>query len=100
MDSQRNQTIYKLWAPVYDRIMGPFTGKARRYAIELLDLQRGERVLLAGVGTGLDLPHLHVRVKASGIDLSPAMLRKAQEKAAGHDVLLREMNAQALQFPS
>jgi phosphatidylethanolamine/phosphatidyl-N-methylethanolamine N-methyltransferase len=99
MDNQRNQTIYKLWAPIYDKVMGPFAGKARRQAIELLNLQPGERVLLSGVGTGLDLPHLPANVKATGIDLSPAMLRKAQVKAARRDVQLWEMNAQALDFP-
>ena len=99
MDSRRNQTIYKLWAPVYDKVMGPFAGKARRHAIELLKLQPGERVLLSGVGTGLDLPHMPAGVKAVGIDLSPEMLRKAQDKANGGDVSLLEMNAQALEFP-
>ena len=47
MDDERNQTIYKLWAPIYDAVMGPFAGKARQHAIELLDLQPGERVLLS-----------------------------------------------------
>lgn len=98
MDNRRNQTIYKLWAPVYDKVMGPFAGNARRHAIELLKLQAGERVLLSGVGTGLDLPLLPTGVKAVGIDLSPEMLRQAQGKVNGHDVTLREMNAQALNF--
>lgn len=99
MDNGRNQTIYQLWAPVYDKVMGPFADKARRHAIELLNLQPGESVLLSGVGTGLDLPHIRADVQIVGIDLSPAMLRKAQEKVAGRDVLLCEMNAQALDFP-
>ena len=99
MNDERNQTIYKLWAPVYDRVMGPFAGKARRRAIELLNLRAGERVLLTGVGTGLDLPHLKPGVKATGIDLSPAMLHKARAKVDGQDVTLSEMNAQALNFP-
>lgn len=42
MDNRRNQTIYKLWAPVYDKVMGPFAGKARRQAIELLNLHTGK----------------------------------------------------------
>ena len=98
MDNRRNQTIYRLWAPVYDRVMGPFAGKARRHAIELLNLQPGERVLLSGVGTGLDLPHLSAGVKAVGIDLSPEMMHKAQDKVNSHDVTLRAMNAEALDF--
>ncbi len=99
MNDERNQAIYKLWAPVYDRVMGPFAGKARRHAIELLNLRAGESVLLSGVGTGLDLPHLQAGVKVTGIDLSRAMLRKARDKANGRDISLLEMNAQALDFP-
>jgi phosphatidylethanolamine/phosphatidyl-N-methylethanolamine N-methyltransferase len=100
MNDERNQTIYKLWAPIYDKVMGPFAGKARRQAIELLNLRVGESVLLLGVGTGLDLPHIQAGMKVTGIDLSPAMLRKAQDKANGrNDVSLLEMNAQALDFP-
>jgi ubiquinone/menaquinone biosynthesis C-methylase UbiE len=99
MDDERNRIIYNLWAPVYDQVMGPFAGKARQRAIELLNLRMGEQVLLSGVGTGLDLPHLHAGVKAVGIDLSAAMLQQAQDKATGQDVTLREMNAQALDFP-
>jgi phosphatidylethanolamine/phosphatidyl-N-methylethanolamine N-methyltransferase len=100
MNNERNQTIYKVWAPVYDKVMGPFAGKARRQALELLNLRAGESVLLVGVGTGLDLPHLQAGVKVTGIDLSPAMLRQAQDKANGRDIRLLEMNAQALDFPA
>jgi hypothetical protein len=41
MDNEHNQTIYKLWAPVYDKVMGPFAGTARRQALELLNLRAG-----------------------------------------------------------
>jgi phosphatidylethanolamine/phosphatidyl-N-methylethanolamine N-methyltransferase len=99
MDNQRNQTLYKWWAPIYDKVMGPFARSARRRAIELLNLRAGERVLLSGVGTGLDVPHLSAGVQAVGIDLSPAMPHKAQAKATGRDVTLCEVNAQALDFP-
>jgi phosphatidylethanolamine/phosphatidyl-N-methylethanolamine N-methyltransferase len=99
MNDERNQIIYKLWAPIYDKVMEPFAGKARRHAIELLNLRGSESVLFVGVGTGLDLPHIQAGVKVTGIDLSPAMLRKAQDKANGRNVSLLEMNAQALDFP-
>jgi phosphatidylethanolamine/phosphatidyl-N-methylethanolamine N-methyltransferase len=98
MNDERNQTIYKWWAPIYDRVMGPFAGKARRQAIELLKLQPGETVLLSGVGTGLDLPHIQPGAKVTGIDLSPEMLQKAREKAVKQDVTLCKMNAQTLDF--
>ncbi len=99
MNDGRNQTIYKLWAPVYDLVMGPFAGKARQHALELLSLRASESVLLVGVGTGLDLPYIQADVKVTGIDLSPAMLRKAQDKVNGRNISLLEMNAQALEFP-
>ena len=99
MNDERNQTIYRWWAPVYDKVMGPFAGKARQRAIEALNLRAGEQVLLSGVGTGLDLPYLPAEVKAVGIDLSPEMLRKARAKANRQNVVLCEMNAQALDFP-
>ncbi len=99
MNAERNQTLYTLWAPIYDKVMGPFAGKARRHAIELLNLRAGESVLLVGIGTGLDLPYLPRGARVTGIDLSPDMLRKAQAKASGLDIHLLEMNAQALVFP-
>jgi phosphatidylethanolamine/phosphatidyl-N-methylethanolamine N-methyltransferase len=99
MNDERNQTIYKLWAPIYDKVMGPFADNARQQALELLNLRAGERVLLSGVGTGLDLRHICADVKVTGIDLSPEMLRKAREKTVGRDVMLCEMSAQALDFP-
>ncbi len=100
MNDERNQTIYKLWAPIYDKVMGPFAGKARRHALELLNLRASESVLLVGVGTGLDLPYIQMGVNVTGIDISLAMLNKAHGKVKGRDVSLLEMNAQALEFPN
>ena len=55
MTNRWNQFVYRLWAPVYDSTVGYFFLPGRRRAIELLDLQPGERVLLVGVGTGCRL---------------------------------------------
>ena len=52
----------------------------RQRAMQLLDLKRGEQVLIPGVGTGADLPLLPLGVEATGIDLSPEMLAKARLK--------------------
>lgn len=98
MDDKRNLKIYQLWAPIYDRFMRPIYGTARQRAIKLLDLQAGEKVLIPGVGTGLDLPMIPPGVHITGIDLTPAMLAKARAKTNGANVTLAVMNAQALQF--
>ena len=55
MTNRWNQFIYRLWAPVYDATVGRFFLPGRERAMELLNLQPDERVLLVGVGTGADL---------------------------------------------
>ena len=80
MTNRWNRFIYRLWAPVYDATVGRFFLPGRKRAIELLDLQPGERVLLVGVGTGADLLLLPQGVRAIGVDISPDMLARARRK--------------------
>lgn len=98
MNNQRNRQIYRLWALVYDSWIPFFYGRTRRRAIELLGLQTGEHLLIPGIGTGLDLPHIPAGVSILGADLSPDMLTKANRKAQGRDVTLLEMDVQTLDF--
>lgn len=56
-------------------------GTARRRDLELLNLRPGEKVLIPGVGTGLDLPLIPAGIRVSGIDLSPVMPEKAGAKS-------------------
>ncbi len=58
MTNRRNRFIYQLWAPVYDGTVNILFMRGRRRAMNLVDLQPGESVLLVGVGTGADLPLL------------------------------------------
>lgn len=81
MTNRWNRFIYRLWAPVYDATVNHFFMPGRKRAMELLDLQPGEKVLIVGVGTGADLPLLPKGVDATGIDLSPDMLAKARRKS-------------------
>ena len=47
-------------------------------------------MLLLGVGTGLDLPHLPTQHRYVGLDLTAAMLRRARPRTAGlHFAALR-----------
>jgi len=80
MTNRWNRLIYCLWAPIYDSTVNHFFMPGRRRALELLDLQCGEKVLLVGVGTGADLPLLAAGVDATGIDLSPEMLAQVRLK--------------------
>jgi len=99
MDDKSNLKIYRTWAPIYDSVMRPVYGVARRRAIELLNLQVGEKVLIPGVGTGLDLPLIPAGVHVTGIDLNQAMLEKARTKVSESNLTLAVMNAQDLKFP-
>jgi phosphatidylethanolamine/phosphatidyl-N-methylethanolamine N-methyltransferase len=95
-----NKFIYRLWSPVYDPLFDRFFVRgARRRSIGVLGLQRGERVLIPGVGTGVDLPLLPEGVCVLGIDLSPDMLAQARRKLPlpGREIELREGDAQAQQ---
>ena len=81
MTNRWNQVIYRIWAPIYDATVNHIFTQGRKRALELLDLRRGERVLIVGVGTGADLPFLPNGLDVTGIDLSPDMLAKARLKA-------------------
>jgi phosphatidylethanolamine/phosphatidyl-N-methylethanolamine N-methyltransferase len=93
-----NRDIYRLYAPVYDLAMRPLFTAARQRAAALLDLQANERVLLPGIGTGLDLAVLPPRAQVFGGDLSPAMLRQARAAEYGQGVMFEVMDATALAF--
>lgn len=85
---------WTLYAPFYDRFIS--FDQQRRRALELLDLKAGERVLVVGCGTGLDLPLLPAGLDVTAIDLTPAMVRRARDRAPGVDI--RVMDAQRLEF--
>lgn len=71
---------YKLWAPIYDQTFGIMVRAGRMQAVKHINESRGSRVLEVGVGTGLSLPHYRSDLEVTGIDLSPEMLEKAEER--------------------
>lgn len=91
---------YTLWAPFYDALARAFAPRRRR-AIELLNLHVGERVLIVGAGTGLDLEMLRRDVRITATDLTPAMLQRLRARARrlGLGVEARVMDGQALDLP-
>lgn len=101
MTNRWNRRIYHYWAPVYDAALGRFFWPGREHAMRLLSPRPGERVLIPGVGTGADLPLLPAGIEATGIDLSPEMLAKAQERAVScrARITLVQGDVQALLVP-
>jgi phosphatidylethanolamine/phosphatidyl-N-methylethanolamine N-methyltransferase len=93
---------YARWAPVYDLVFGALFNRGRRAAIAAAE-QVGGRILEVGVGTGISLPGYSSRNRIIGIDLSAAMLRKAQQRVADLSLTnverLEVMDAEHLSFP-
>jgi phosphatidylethanolamine/phosphatidyl-N-methylethanolamine N-methyltransferase len=94
-----NRTRYSLYAPVYDWVAKPLA-RGRKRAIERLDLERGDRVLILGCGPGSDLDYLPEGVSVTAVDLSPAMIRRTEARAEtlGVDVDARVGDARDLPF--
>jgi len=91
---------YTVMAPVYDAVAVRLFQRRRRRSLEALNLQPGERVLIVGAGTGLDLPLIGRGPVITAIDLTPVMIARLKRRAAafGLDVDARVMDGQALEF--
>ncbi len=75
---------YRLIAPFYDLAVEQATRGMRQHSLHGLP-SRPSTILLAGVGTGLDLPHLPPQHRYVGIDLTGAMLRRSLPRAGRLD---------------
>lgn len=97
-----NRLRYTFWAPAYDAVAGAAGFEAaRRSSIDRLGLAPGDRVLMVGAGTGLDLEFLPSNVHVTAIDVTPAMLKQLERRAAGANrvVTTHIMDARQLAFP-
>ncbi|MCX5676429.1 MAG: methyltransferase domain-containing protein [Planctomycetota bacterium] len=90
---------YTLWAPVYNLVSWVFRRKRKR-SLKLADLKAGERVLIVGAGTGLDLDFIRPGPVLTAIDLTPAMLKRLRRRARRLvlEVDARVMDATTLEF--
>lgn len=71
---------YTFLAPIYDAIVSKATAPMRQASLAQLENVKDKEILLCGVGTGLDLPYLPPDARYTGIDLTPAMLKRAQTR--------------------
>jgi len=87
-------------APGYDKQIAFFEKIWFAGGREWLGERARGRVLEVAIGTGRNLPHYPADVTITGIELSPAMLAIARQRAAGlgRDVDLREGDAEHLPF--
>jgi ubiquinone/menaquinone biosynthesis C-methylase UbiE len=90
---------YALIAPFYDAFLTAATHGARGRSLAALAEHAPGEVLIAGIGTGLDIPHLPPQHRYVGLDLTRAMLAKAQRRIAGKHLRLVQGDVQRLPFP-
>jgi phosphatidylethanolamine/phosphatidyl-N-methylethanolamine N-methyltransferase len=90
---------YSIWAPIYDVFVDRATRAARRRSIARLGDVSGQEILLPGVGSGLDLPHLSPGARYHGLDLTPAMLARARRLAGSLDLDIRLHEGDAMDLP-
>lgn len=97
-----NLRVYDRIGGLYDATLGFWSREVRREAAKTLDLQEDERLLIVGIGTGMELEYLPSWTRGTGVDLSDGMLERARRRRAElgmHDLDLRVMDARALEFP-
>lgn len=98
------KTSYRFIAPFYDTFVDRATRAARKRNLARLPQQMppqqdSARVLLNGVGTGLDFPYLPSCHEYTALDLTEAMLAQAKLKARNLN-MRRNLNIQWLRGDS
>src|SRR5215831_18354886 len=96
-----NLARYQRIAPFYDVLDLPFEyGRYRRIRPQLFAGLSG-LILDAGVGTGCNFPFYPAGARIVGIDLSPAMLARAERRrpSAGAEIELRQMDVTRIGLP-
>lgn len=91
---------YSLLAPFYDLAVAGATRSLRKNSIEKLNTisSENDRILIPGIGTGLDIPYLASGRHYVGIDLTPAMLDKARKHKDHVDIELQVGNVMDLLY--
>jgi ubiquinone/menaquinone biosynthesis C-methylase UbiE len=96
----RQRRVWDKSAPSYDKQIAFFEKIQFGGGREWLGERAHGRVLEVAIGTGLNLPHYPTDTTITAVELSPAMLAVARQRAAdlGRDVDLREGDAEHLPF--
>lgn len=94
-----NKFRYTLYTPFYDLMVRYFV-QTRKNSIDGLNVQAGDKVLIIGAGTGLDLEFLPNNVEIIATDITPSMIEKikARNKLLNKNVQATVMDGQVLCF--
>ena len=101
MDRDAILKSYRRYAGGYDLYFGALFQPGRRAIIDRMACRPNESVLEVGVGTGLSLPLYPTDVRVTGVDISPDMLARAEERCQRHGlshVTLHCVDAEGMDF--
>ncbi|WP_309711348.1 methyltransferase domain-containing protein [Pseudolysinimonas sp.] len=79
--TQRQRTVWQKAAARYDRAMAPLERGLLAGSREWIAERAHDRILEVAIGTGRSLEFYPPEVELTGVDLSPAMLRRARRGA-------------------
>ncbi len=91
---------YTLLAPIYDTLVsGPIDPLREKNLSRLGDITN-KNILINGIGSGLDIPYLPAGATYTGTDITPAMLKRAEQRAKDYsfDIDLQIADSQKLPF--
>jgi len=95
---------YTLLAPVYDFLVTGPLDFYREKSLSRISDTNNKKILVNGIGSGLDIPYLPTDAVYIGTDITPAMLKRAKKRAAQYssepslDISFQIADSQALPF--
>ncbi|MGF7141498.1 class I SAM-dependent methyltransferase [Roseimarinus sediminis] len=98
-NNRLNRFRYTLYAPGYD-LAARLLDTSRKKSIQNLNVQAGDKVLIVGAGTGIDLEYLPKGCHITATDLTPAMIRQVEKRnhQLQHQLHAMVMDGQSLAF--
>jgi len=91
---------YTLLAPVYDTLVSGPLDTYREKSLARLNEISDKKILINGIGSGLDIPYLPADAYYTGTDITPAMLSRAEKRAKNSSLNIdfQVADSQALPF--
>ncbi len=88
---------YSLIAPLYDLVIERAMREARKQSLHALPAEAAQKILISGIGTGLDLPFLPQLHHYTALDFNNAMLSRA--KARGENLQMDWILGDSMALP-
>ncbi|MCK4711036.1 MAG: class I SAM-dependent methyltransferase [Gammaproteobacteria bacterium] len=90
---------YTLLSFIYDPLIAQATAHWRQHSLNLINTSTDQKVLINGIGSGLDIPHITADSEYTGTDITPAMLKKAQQRADQSSYNISLLQADCMDLP-